>query len=425
MKSAHEWIQGWGRFPSMQARVISPADTAELSEAVINNTELLAVGAMKAYGDACLANTVLNTTLCNNIIVFDADSGLIEVECGLTFAQLIEIVVPKGWFPYVTPGTSTVTMGGALAADVHGKNHHAEGSFVNYVQWFDLIRANGKTIRCSREQNSELFWASAGGMGQTGVIVRLCLQLKKIHSDAIIQELSVFEDLDALMDSFEVFEKRTYSVAWIDLLNKGRGVLFTGEHAEDKTTFNSPPAPTPKWTFPKFFPGFMLNNWTIQVFNQVYFYWHRRKQGIKSVPLATFFYPLDSIAHWNRGYGKSGFIQYQCVFPESGSKEGLLALIQAIKQQQYYPFLTVLKKMGPGVPEAINSFPRKGFTLAMDFPVTPRIKTLVDAFDQIVLTFGGRVYRAKDALSDARLSPLDESGFEQKFVSRQHLRLRQ
>lgn len=425
MKSSVQWIHGWGRYPRVRARVLTPSRCEEIADCVARETALLPVGAKRAYGDACLADTVLDTTNCNNIISFDIEAGVITVECGLTYAQLLEKTVPQGWFPYVTPGTSAVTMGGAFAADVHGKNHHTEGSFVRYVEWIDLVRAEGNVLRCSRDTHADLFWSSAGGMGQTGIILRLCIRLKKIQSKNIIQYLKVFPQLEDLMAAFEEFDKSTYTVAWIDLLNKGRGVLFSGEHESAPATSNRSIAPKSRWTSPEYFPGFLLNNRTITWFNQAYFHWHSRKQGRTMVPLATFFYPLDSIAHWNRGYGKNGFIQYQCVFPESASKEGILALIQTIHAHRYFPFLTVLKKMGPREPGAVNSFPVKGFTLAMDFPVRDRLNDLVDAFDQIVLTFGGRVYRAKDALSDARLSPLDESGFQQKFVSRQHLRLRQ
>jgi FAD/FMN-containing dehydrogenase len=314
------------------------------------------------------------------------------------------VIVPKGWFLPVTPGTKFITVGGAVGSDVHGKNHHIDGSFSNHVTDMDVMIADGRIITCSKTENKDLFDATSGGMGLTGMITRIRFRLKKIQTSYIKQKQIKARNLDELLKLFDEYRDYTYSMAWIDCLTKGeqfgRGILIAGEHAMPHE-LNKIQAKRilavqgkPKITFPFNLPSWVLNTFTVKVFNFLYYGKNFRKVISNVVPYEPFFYPLDAILRWNRGYGKRGFVQYQFVLPLS-AKQGLVAILKRISDEGLGSFLAVLKVFGPQ--DSLISFPEEGYTLALDFPVRNGLFKFLDELDEIVLQYGGRLYMSKDA----------------------------
>jgi decaprenylphospho-beta-D-ribofuranose 2-oxidase len=406
-------LSGWGRYPLSESDIYRPDKIAELQAVVTaDSTSLIARGAGRAYGDAALndQNRVVDLTRLNRMLSFDAVSGLLRCEAGVTIAELIDVFLPRGFFPPVTPGTRFVTLGGSLAADVHGKNHHRDSSLASHVTSFDLMIASGDVLRCSREENSELFWATVGGMGLTGVILELEIRLRRVESAYLEGELIRASNIDGAIEAFERTEAQYgYSVAWIDCNSSksalGRSILNLGNFATlDRLPQNL--AQDPLRTMPKLsplvpfdLPGLALNSMTVKAFNAVIYAFHRERAARAIFDWESFFYPLDSIRNWNRIYGKRGFVQYQCVWPLDESRAGLIEMLEAISRSKRASFVTVLKKFG--AQDGLLSFPMPGYTLALDFRVTDGLLEFLDSLDAMVLKRGGRVYLAKDA----RMSP--------------------
>ncbi|HJT74965.1 MAG TPA: FAD-binding oxidoreductase, partial [Chitinophaga sp.] len=318
--------------------------------------------------------------------------------------QILDIIVPQGWFLPVTPGTKFITVGGAVASDVHGKNHHVDGSFSGHIIEMDVITGNKETITCSAEKEADLFWATCGGMGLTGIITRVKFGLKKIETAYIHQKQIKAKNLEHLIQLFEEYKAYTYSMAWIDCLQKGdafgRGILIVGEHARPEE-LNAQQSKTPlqladkrKLSVPFNLPSFALNTLTVKAFNWLYYAKNTKQEIDNVIPYEPFFYPLDAILHWNRGYGKAGFVQYQFVLPLE-KKEGLVAILRRISDKGWGSFLAVLKVFG--VQESLISFPMEGYTLALDFPVRKGLFEFLDELDELVLQYGGRLYLSKDA----------------------------
>jgi len=407
--SRHALLSGWGRYPLFESDVYRPDKIAELQAVVTANTSsLIARGAGRAYGDAALndQNRVVELTRLNRMLSFDAATGLLRCEAGVTIAELIDVFLPRGFFPPVTPGTRFVTLGGSIAADVHGKNHHRDSSLASHVTSFELMIASGEVLRCSREENSELFWATVGGMGLTGVILELELRMRRVESAYLDGELIRAGNIDAAIEAFERTDAQYgYSVAWIDCNSGksalGRSVLNVGNFATlDQLPHNL--AQDPLSTMPKLspivpfdFPGFALNSLSVRMFNAVIYATHRERAAHTVFDWESFFYPLDSIRNWNRIYGKRGFVQYQCVWPPAESRAGLVEVLETIAHSRRGSFLAVLKKFGGQ--DGLLSFPMPGYTLALDFPVTDGLLEFLDSLDAMVLKRGGRVYLAKDA----------------------------
>jgi decaprenylphospho-beta-D-ribofuranose 2-oxidase len=404
-------LTGWGRYPLSESDVYRPDRIAELQAVVTaNSTSLIARGAGRAYGDAALndQNRVVDLTRLNRMLSFDPATGLLRCEAGVTIAELIDVFLPRGFFPPVTPGTRFVTLGGSVAADVHGKNHHRDSSLASHVTWFDLMIASGEVLRCSREENSALFWATVGGMGLTGVILELELRMRHVESAYLDGELIRAGNVDAAIEAFERIDAQYgYSVAWIDCNSTksalGRSILNVGNFA----TLDQLPrdlAQNPLGTMPKLSPRVpfnfpAVNSLTVKAFNVVNYAIHREKAAHTIFDWDSFFYPLDSIRNWPRIYGKRGFVQYQCVWPPAESRAGLVEVLEAITRSRRGSFLAVLKKFG--AQDGLLSFPMPGYTLAIDFPVTDGMLEFLDTLDAMVLKRGGRVYLAKDA----RMSP--------------------
>jgi FAD/FMN-containing dehydrogenase len=419
-------LRNWGNFPSVEARehIVGPSSAAALLRA---EDSLIARGLGRSYGDASLNRQVLSTLSWNRFLDFDAQTGVVVCEAGVSFRDLIDVFLPRGFFPPVTPGTKYVTVGGAIAADVHGKNHHGEGSFGRYLTEVQLLLPSGEVVTCSRDQRHDLFRASLGGMGLTGVILAAGFRMKPVTSAYIVQQTTCCPDLDAVLRAFEDARQATYSVAWLDGLARGRhlgrSVLFRGEHASP--TDLSPrhrqnpfviPHKRP-WSMPVFLPGFTLNRFSIGLFNQLYY--TRAKLGRQQtvVDYDRFFYPLDHIQNWNRMYGRRGFAQYQFVLPLSAGPDALRDLLQRIAASGQGSFLSVLKLFGPGEADGgLLSFPREGYTLAMDFPINPQTLELMDRLDERVIHYGGRVYLAKDSRMRAEVF---RAGYDQaaRFTS--------
>jgi hypothetical protein len=397
-------IANWGNYPVIEADEKSFSFKEQLNPTLLNTNEVIARGNGRCYGDASLAKNIISTLKYDKVLSFEITSGIFECQSGLTLDKILEIIVPKGWFLPVTPGTKFITIGGAVASDVHGKNHHVDGSFSNHILDIDVLLADGKTLTCSPTVNSDLFWATCGGMGLTGIITRVKFKLKKIESSYIKQKQIKAKNLEEIFHLFEEYKHYTYSVAWIDCLKKGknfgRSILILGEHAKVKELDEQnqkDPLKLPgkkQITFPFTLPSFVLNQFTVKAFNFIYYNKNLKREINNIVSYEPFFYPLDAVLHWNRGYGKKGFVQYQFVLPLQ-SKTGLIEIMKRISEEGLGSFLTVLKVFGKQ--DDLISFPKEGYTLALDFPVRKGLFKFLDELDEIVLRYGGRIYLSKDA----------------------------
>ena len=338
--------------------------------------------------------------------------------------ELLKTLIPKGWFLPVSPGTKFVTLGGMVASDVHGKNHHLEGSFGDHLISLKIKISNSEVIYCSDDFNSDLFWATIGGMGLTGIILEIKFKLKKISSYKINQEVTITQNLEEVMSLFEKYKNSTYTVAWIDCLSKGslfgRSVFFRGEHklSQGKISYN------PKYILriPFFFPSWILNYFSIKLFNYFYFYSNKFFTK-KEVDGDSFFYPLDKISQWNKIYGKNGFIQYQFVVDKARSKAAMKEVLEAISKSGQGSFLAVLKLFGKQNIKAFNSFPIEGYTLALDFKLNKKVLQLIPILDAIILKYEGRIYRAKDSCSNPKLTNY-VTAHNPKFDSIQNKRIK-
>ena len=397
-------IANWGNYPKMESDVKSFTFTEQLSQLMNSTEHFIPRGNGRCYGDASLAVTTISTLHYKRILSFDIANGVFECQSGLTLDKILEVIVPKGWFLPVTPGTKFITVGGAVGSDVHGKNHHVDGSFSNHIIDMDVMVADGSVITCSPTKNSDLFEATCGGMGLTGMITRIKFGLKKIETSYVRQKQVKAENLEELIALFEKYKDYTYSMAWIDCLTKGehfgRGILIVGEHAAEHELNEKQKKKKldvhgkMKITFPFNLPSWVLNTLTVKAFNFLYYGKNFKKEINNVVPYEPFFYPLDAILHWNRGYGKKGFVQYQFVLPLS-AKQGLVNILNRISDEGLGSFLAVLKVFGKQ--DSLISFPDEGFTLALDFPVRDGLFRFLDELDEIVLQYGGRLYMSKDA----------------------------
>lgn len=431
-KMAKKTISNWGNYPKVQAEVTAPVFVEEINSIVKSKGSIIARGNGRCYGDVSLSENILSTLKLNHITAFEKANGMITCQSGVLLSDILEFSVPRGYFLPVTPGTKFITVGGALASDVHGKNHHAEGCFSNHVSYFKLITADGNTITCSRTENDDIFWDTVGGMGRTGVIVEVTFKLKAIETSYISSRNVKVENLEEMLALFELSDSTTYSVAWLDCLKKGkqqgRGILMLGEHA--KLSELSPsqakdPLKLPqkvKLNVPLFFPKWVLNKYFVKAFNFLFYNKQIRKEQRSIIDYDKFFYPLDAILNWNRIYGKQGFTQYQFVLPKDGGEEGLKKILTTISDAGEGSFLVVLKLFGKTEPLAKWSFPMEGYTLALDFKINKHTPTLIDKLDDIVQQYGGRIYLSKDAFSRRSLSNLPPK-VDSKFISLQTRRL--
>lgn len=389
-------LLSWGNYPKVENSVYKFDNQETLEKVIRKHDELIAYGNGRSYGDSALSENLIYVKPYNYFLGFDKKNGILSCQAGVLLSEILEVFVPRGWFLSVTPGTKLITIGGAIASDVHGKNHHVAGTFSNWVVDFKMMLPDGKITTCSHEENYDLFKATCGGMGLTGVILEAKIKLKPISSSMIDQVTIKTKNLKETFEAFEAYKAYTYSVAWIDCLAKddglGRCLLMVGEHANDR---NFEYESKRKVSIPFEFPSFALNNVIVKAFNALYY--GKAKEGIskQKVGIDSFFYPLDAIGHWNRIYGKNGFTQYQFVLPLEKSYEGLEKILTKIAASGKGSFLAVLKLFGKGNANFL-SFPMEGYTLALDFKIETGLFELMDELDEIVLKYGGRFYLAKD-----------------------------
>lgn len=399
--------KSWGNYPQAAHRkILRPAWMDEITaELLRENAPLLAYGLGRSYGDSCLNNggTLMDIRGLDRILHFDAENGSIVCEAGVSLGEILLTVVPRGWFLPVTPGTKIVTLAGAIANDVHGKNHHVEGTIGCHVEQFGLVRSGGLEVICSHHENPELFAATIGGLGLTGIILWAELRLKKIASAQIEMDtvtFSTFEDFIHL-SSDEEGAKYEYTVGWVDCLSgrKTRGIFMRGNHATEGTLQTHPEKIN--LSVPFMLPSFTLNPLTIWAFNNLYYAVGRAKAGHSQVHYDPFFYPLDKVDEWNRIYGRSGFTQYQCVVPNS-EVTAFQEILERIARAGQGSFLGVIKKFGSVQSPGMMSFPRPGLTLALDFPFRgEKTLKLFAELDEVVAAAHGALYPAKDP----RMSP--------------------
>jgi FAD/FMN-containing dehydrogenase len=390
-------LHGWGRYPRIDADVALPLTLTQCATLVHDAAPLIARGMGRSYGDSALASHVLATSHIDHFHDFDANTGVLTCAAGVTLDTILRTLVPRGWFLPVTPGTRFVSIGGAIASDVHGKNHHGDGTIGAHVLRLELLLGNGERVFASPVENVELFHATCGGMGLTGIIVAATIQLKPIRSSDIIQTTIKAPNLDAVLAAFDAHATSTYSVAWIDCLARGvslgRSLLMVGEHATDGELSVQSASPKP---VPFDMPAWMLNHASIKTFNALYYGRIRQTLSTQRLAFEPFFYPLDALSDWNRLYGKAGFVQYQFALPKAAGVTGLRQVLELIAQSGRGSFLAVLKVFGAANANHL-SFPIEGYTLALDFKAEPAVFELLDILDQVVLQHGGRLYLTKDA----------------------------
>lgn len=403
-------LSGWGRYPVGTCRVVRPEKQTTLRRLVAEtDTPLLGRGAGRSYGDAALTEEglVVRTDRLNRMLFFDPESGVLRAEAGVRLREILEVFVPRGWFLPVTPGTKEVTLGGAVAFDVHGKNHLRDGGISNFVRKIVVLTADGTLTQCGPQENEELFWATVSGAGLTGIITEVELELRPIETTYVAErtiKANNLEDVFILFDEHEA--DYPYSVGWIDGSASGktlgRSHVTFGRHARkeqlDEARKREPLhyEPVDPVRLPFDLPEGLLNTATVRAFNALYYARQRRRDKREIVGIDSFFFPLDAVGDWNRMYGASGFVQFQCVLPLEGSYDGLIEILRQVQESRLAPVLAVLKRMGTA-DDGLLSFPMHGQSLALDIPHREGIEVLLQDLHATVVESGGRVYLAKDA----------------------------
>lgn len=395
-------LTSWGNYPVIEAQVYTPHTPARLQSRFREATFTgIPRGNGRSYGDSALAPEVVSTRYLDQLLEFDEATGRLRCGAGVLLSEILEVFVPRGWFLPSTPGTKLITVGGAIASDVHGKSHHLEGCFSQHVERFCLMLGNGEVVDCSREQHPDLFHATCGGMGLTGAILDATIRLRPIRSAYVRETTLKASNLAEALGLFAEQAGTTYSVAWIDCLatggSLGRSLLMVGDFIDDGRLEVPHGRPL---SVPVNLPGFMLNRYTVSAFNGLYYHRVLKTRRERIVHFEPFFYPLDGIHHWNRIYGRGGFTQYQFVLPKAAGQAGMTAVLNRIAASKRGSFLAVLKAFGPAN-DNLLSFPMEGYTLALDFKLDQGLFPFLDELDRIVLDHGGRVYLTKDVRMSA------------------------
>lgn len=397
----------WGNYPQLKQTALTPQWLHD-TPALINDLHqsYLPRGNGRSYGDSCLNadGVLIDARKLDNFTSFDPKTGIISAETGVLLNDILQVIEPHGWFLPVTPGTRFVTLAGAIANDVHGKNHHIRGCFSDHVLELELLRSNGRVIRCNRQTNAEWFRATVAGLGLTGFIIHAKLQLMRVNSTSIDTEtirMTQLSDFFSLND--ESTEKFEYTVSWIDCLakgkNRGRGYFIRGNHAKNA------PRSIPKLAklgIPFNLPVSAINAVSLKAFNTLYYYKQRKVKTTSVQSRDSFFYPLDSLKNWNRLYGRRGFLQYQCAIPNVSAEDAMAELLDKIAFSGQGSFLVVLKAFGDKTANGMLSFAREGVTLAMDFPyLGDKTLSLLNSLDETTAAAGGKLYPAKDGRMSA------------------------
>ena len=411
--------ESWGRYPKVNQEDRAIRWRHELLPIHERDSSVLPYGQGRSYGDSCLnADGVLLTTAeLSRFIHFDKEKGVLRCEAGVTLEEVINHVMPFGWFLPVTPGTKFVSLGGALANDIHGKNHHQAGNFGHHVTAFELLRSTGERFVCTPNKNQDYFYATIGGLGLTGFITWVEFQLIPVNNVYIDNENIRLTCLDDFFDLTDESVDHPYTVSWIDSTAKGdslgRGIFMRGSHAPSLDEGAAYVPPKQKARVPFDFPGWTLNAWTVRAFNTLYYAKQWQARSMHRVHYEPFFYPLDMVKDWNRIYGQRGFLQYQSVMPYDGDRQPTRELLERIARSGLGSFLTVLKMFGEIESLGMMSFPRPGITLALDFPFTGNeTLRLLDDLDAIVKEAGGALYPAKDARMSSEMFQLSYPQWE-------------
>lgn len=403
-------LSGWGANLRVDCTVAEPSSPQDVAK-VLDSTGSISRGLGRSYGDCAInaGGQVLRTTSMDRFLSFDEATGVLVCEAGTSLESIIAVFAPQGWFPMITPGTKFVTVGGCIANDIHGKAHHAQGCFVSCVDSMTVLLARGDVVTASRNENADLFWATFGGMGLLGVVLTATIRLRKIETTYFHQKSIKARNLDEMMGALaENDHAYPYSVATLDVFGTGaalgRGVLTVGDHlartqmpaklAGDPLAVSG----APKITVPFELPDFTLNPLTMRMVNAVI-----QQIQASAAPIGhyeNFFYPLDKIAEWNRGYGKRGFTQYQFVIPFADGEKQMRKILNVILSSGQLPFLNVLKRLGKESGGTL-SFPKEGWTFAIDFPIREETEALTRRLDAMVIDAGGRIYLGKDSFTSA------------------------
>jgi len=401
-------FESWGRYPVYNAKLIPlhwQSDYPHVIDGI--HSGALPVGLGRSYGDVCLLKegALIQTTSMDRLLAFDPATGLLTAEAGITLAQILDFAVPRGYFLPVTPGTKYVTLGGAIANDIHGKNHHHAGTFGCHVPCFELVRSDGQRMLCSPTENPDYYAATIGGLGLTGLIAWAQLRLKPIVTRMIDYQGIQFHGIDEFLALTEQARNIEYTVSWVDVTSTGknfcRGVFMQGDHSQALAPLKT--SSKPKLKFPIELPGFALNKFSVSAFNTLYFNKQLKKRVASLVDYEPFFYPLDAVLEWNKMYGKRGLLQFQYVIPWEHAREGTVAILQEVAKSGLASFLAVLKAFGDVPSPGMLSFPKPGITLALDFPIKPEKSfALFDKLANMTYEFGGRLYPAKDARMTAQ-----------------------
>lgn len=396
--------ESWGRYPLHKPKHIERVFwRSEIPNLCSFDSCVLPRGLSKSYGDSCQnsSGSIIDMSGMNHLIDFNNDSGVIRAESGFTLKETLDLIVPRGWFPASTPGTKHITIGGAIANDVHGKNHHRNGTFGCHVTKFELLRSNGETLICSPLENTDMFNATIGGLGLTGLITWAEFKTQKCPSPFIAMDSIKFNNIEEFFDINEQSDKEyDYTVSWVDCTasggNLGRGIFSRGNHADPKL-YELPKLPKEK-VVPFPFDAPFINPLTVNLFNKLYFHKQLNEKESSIVHYNNFFYPLDAVNEWNKAYGKKGFLQYQFVIPLGSGLVVLKDILQHIASSGMSSFLTVLKTFGDVKSPGMLSFPEPGVTMAVDFRMDGR-RTLdkLNELDKLVISAGGKLYPAKDA----------------------------
>ncbi len=392
-------LQGWGRYPRLDAELLEPTTPEALIRQLSEDSSasLIARGAGRSYGDSSLNDRVISSRFLDGFTSINLETGELRCSSGVTIDELLKVCIPKGLFPAVVPGTKQVSIGGAIAADIHGKNHHHDGSFCDYVDSFTIALANGETKACSRKKNKELFHATCGGMGLTGVVLEATLKLEKISSTLIKPQSIATNNLSQTLEQLELQNDNKFVVAWVDCLAQneslGRGIVHSGNFEEDgRLDYIDRWGPSVPFNIPSLF----LNHYSMSWFNGMYYWLYEKSNSDGMQSYDSFFFPLDGIKNWNRLYGRKGFLQYQFLLPEESANEGMRLILDKVSTVGKGSFLAVLKKFGKAN-DNLLSFPGPGLTLTLDFKVESALFPLLDELDRIVIDYGGKHYLAKDA----------------------------
>lgn len=387
-------LYSWGLYPKIKIKSYSFDTKTTLKNIIKKDKQFIPYGNGRSYGDSSLGKNQINCKPYNYFLEFNEEKGLLHIQSGVLLSEILEVCVPKGWFLKVTPGTKLITVGGAIASDVHGKNHHQQGCFSECVEEFNLMLPNGDIKNVIK--GDELFLSTCGGMGLTGIILDAKISLKKINSQNMEQVTIKTKNLKETFEFFDKYSSSAYSVAWIDCLAKneeqGKCLLMVGDFSDDgDLNYKS----KKRLNIPFLFPSFSLNRFSVKAFNWLYYNKASNSIFKQKVNLDTFFYPLDAIKNWNRIYGKNGFTQYQFILPKDVSYQGLQEILTQIQKSGKGSFLAVLKLYGKENKNYL-SFPKEGYSLALDFKMEDGLFELLDRLDEVVLRYNGRIYLAKD-----------------------------